>query len=137
MLDRNDQQPVKRARWQSFTCLLFHPKPLTGSFGVQYQHSRGLEEAGFPKRSFRIIQTLTVAPVRRTSKSGSTMALAPSDLTNGMRYELTDLKIFLAIADEGNVSRGAERCHLAPSSASLRIKNLEASVGVTLFKRQA
>lgn len=54
-----------------------------------------------------------------------------------MRYELTDLTVFLAVADEGNVSKGAERCHLAPSSASLRIKNLEASVGVTLFKRQA
>ncbi|OYD60189.1 UNVERIFIED_ORG: DNA-binding transcriptional LysR family regulator [Burkholderia sp. CF145] len=54
-----------------------------------------------------------------------------------MPYDLTDLKVFLAIAEEGNVSRGAERCHLAASSASLRMKNLEDSVGVRLFKRQA
>ncbi|MGG1943318.1 LysR family transcriptional regulator [Trinickia sp. NRRL B-1857] len=54
-----------------------------------------------------------------------------------MLYDLTDLQVFIAIADEGNVSRGAERCHLAASSASLRMKNLEEAVGVTLFKRQA
>lgn len=52
-----------------------------------------------------------------------------------MSYELTDLKVFVAVAEEGNVSRGAERCHLAPSSASLRIKNLEDSLGVALLSR--
>jgi len=52
-----------------------------------------------------------------------------------MSYELTDMKVFVAVAEEGNVSRGAERCHLAPSSASLRIKNLEDSVGVALLSR--
>ncbi|HDR9154994.1 TPA: LysR family transcriptional regulator [Burkholderia vietnamiensis] len=52
-----------------------------------------------------------------------------------MSYDLTDLKVFVAVAEEGNVSRGAERCHLAPSSASLRVKNLEDSVGVTLLSR--
>ncbi|WP_176054847.1 LysR family transcriptional regulator [Paraburkholderia caribensis] len=52
-----------------------------------------------------------------------------------MSYELTDMKVFVAVAEEGNVSRGAERCHLAPSSASLRIKNLEDSVGVALLNR--
>lgn len=54
-----------------------------------------------------------------------------------MTYDLTDLKLFLAIAEEGNVSRGAELCHLAASSASLRMKNLEETLGVTLFTRQA
>lgn len=54
-----------------------------------------------------------------------------------MHYDLTDLKVLVAVAQEGNVSRGAERCHLAASSASLRIKNLEDAVGVTLFTRQS
>jgi DNA-binding transcriptional LysR family regulator len=36
-----------------------------------------------------------------------------------MRYGLTDLRLFLAIAEEGSVARGASRCHLAPPSASL------------------
>jgi DNA-binding transcriptional LysR family regulator len=54
-----------------------------------------------------------------------------------MAYDLTDLKLFLAIAEEENVSRGAELCHLAASSASLRMKHLEEAVGVTLLTRQA
>jgi DNA-binding transcriptional LysR family regulator len=54
-----------------------------------------------------------------------------------MHYDLTDLKVFLAVAEEGNVSRGAERCHLAPSSVSLRIKGLEEHIGTALLTRQA
>ncbi|MDH4419127.1 MAG: LysR family transcriptional regulator [Acidovorax sp.] len=54
-----------------------------------------------------------------------------------MRYELTDLKVFLAVAQEGHLSRGARRCHLAPSSASLRLKGLEEAVGTPLFVRHA
>jgi len=52
-----------------------------------------------------------------------------------MMYDLTDLKVFVAVAEEGNLSRGAQRCHLAASSVSLRIKNLEDTVGVTLLAR--
>jgi DNA-binding transcriptional LysR family regulator len=52
-------------------------------------------------------------------------------------YDLTDLRVFLAVADAGNVSRGAERCHLAPSSVSLRLKGLEDAVGARLLTRQA
>ncbi|MCI3206721.1 MULTISPECIES: LysR family transcriptional regulator [Pandoraea] len=54
-----------------------------------------------------------------------------------MHYDLQDLRVFLAVAEEGNVSRGARRCHLAPSSVSLRIRGLEETLGVTLLERQA
>lgn len=54
-----------------------------------------------------------------------------------MHYELTDLKLFVAIADAQSVSRGAASCFLAPSSASLRIKQLEATLGTRLFDREA
>lgn len=53
-----------------------------------------------------------------------------------MRYSLTDIRLFVAVADAGNVSRGAAACFLAPSSASLRIKHLEETLGVELFDRQ-
>jgi DNA-binding transcriptional LysR family regulator len=53
-----------------------------------------------------------------------------------MLYDLIDLKVFLAVAEEGNLSRGAERCHLAPSSVSLRIKDLEAALGTALLVRE-
>ena len=54
-----------------------------------------------------------------------------------MRYNLVDLKLFVAVADAGSVSRGAQACFLAPSSASLRIKALEDSLGAPLFVREA
>lgn len=54
-----------------------------------------------------------------------------------MAYDLTDMKVFVAAAEEGNLSRGAERCHLSASSASLRIKNLESVLGTQLLTRRA
>ena len=54
-----------------------------------------------------------------------------------MHYDLTDLKVFIAVVEERNLSRGAERCHLAPSSVSLRLKGLEEVLGVQLLLRQA
>lgn len=54
-----------------------------------------------------------------------------------MRYSLVDIKLFVAIADAGNVSRGAAACSLAPSSASLRIRQLEETLGTALFTREA
>jgi len=52
-----------------------------------------------------------------------------------LKYDLTDLKVFLAVVEEGNLSRGALRCHLAPSSVSVRIRALEASFGTALLDR--
>ena len=54
-----------------------------------------------------------------------------------MHYSLVDIRLFVAVADAGNVSRGAAHCFLAPSSASLRIKQLEESLGTRLFVREA
>ena len=54
-----------------------------------------------------------------------------------MRYELTDLRLFLAIAEAQSLSGGANTVHLTASSASYRLKNLELAMGVPLFKREA
>jgi len=54
-----------------------------------------------------------------------------------MRYDLTDLSLFLAVADLGSLTRGAARCHLAVSSASHRIARLESTFGAALLIRQA
>lgn len=54
-----------------------------------------------------------------------------------MHYDLTDLRLFVAIAEAHNLTRGAERAHLAPSSASHRIRLLEAAIGTPLLTRQA
>lgn len=54
-----------------------------------------------------------------------------------MRYELTDLKLFLAIAEARNLSTGASNVHITASSASYRLKNLEQAMGIPLFVRTA
>ncbi len=54
-----------------------------------------------------------------------------------MRYDLVDLRLFIAIAEEHNLTRGAARVHLAPSSASHRLRQLEDALGAPLFGRQA
>ncbi|MDQ3059619.1 MAG: LysR family transcriptional regulator [Pseudomonadota bacterium] len=54
-----------------------------------------------------------------------------------VRYDLMDLRLFIAIAEERNLTRGAARIHLAPSSASHRLRQLEGALGTPLFERQA
>lgn len=52
-----------------------------------------------------------------------------------MRYELTDLKLFLEIAQARSLSAGASAVHITASSASYRLKNLEQAMGAPLFVR--
>ncbi|MBU3695202.1 LysR family transcriptional regulator [Dechloromonas sp.] len=54
-----------------------------------------------------------------------------------MRYDLPDLRLVAAISDSGSLTRAAEAVHLAPSSASHRLTQLEAALGVPLFARHA
>lgn len=54
-----------------------------------------------------------------------------------MRDNLTDLRLFAAVAEARNLTRGAGRAHLAPSSASHRLQQLEAALGTSLFVRRA
>jgi DNA-binding transcriptional LysR family regulator len=51
-------------------------------------------------------------------------------------YDLTDLRLLQAVADESSLQKGAQRCHLSSSSASLRIKKLEGAVGTQLLVRE-
>src|SRR6476469_9171588 len=52
-----------------------------------------------------------------------------------MRFDLVDLQLFIAVAETRSITRGAQRVYLALASASERIKGLEASLAVPLFKR--
>jgi DNA-binding transcriptional LysR family regulator len=52
-----------------------------------------------------------------------------------MHFDLVDLRLFIAVADSGSITRGASLAHLALASASARIKALEAAVGIALLKR--
>ncbi|MFE4958964.1 LysR family transcriptional regulator [Streptomyces sp. NPDC056653] len=54
-----------------------------------------------------------------------------------MSYELTDLRLFHAIAEAQSLSQGATALYLTASSASYRLKNLEHALGTPLFTRTA
>jgi DNA-binding transcriptional LysR family regulator len=60
-----------------------------------------------------------------------------SKMTNPMQYDLADLRVFVAIAEARNLTHGAQKVNLAPSSASHRLSSLEDAIGSSLFTRQA
>lgn len=49
--------------------------------------------------------------------------------------ELRDLKVFQAIAEEGSISRAAERLGYVQSNVTARLRNLEEELGGLLFHR--
>ncbi|MGQ3070352.1 MAG: LysR family transcriptional regulator [Ferrovibrionaceae bacterium] len=52
-----------------------------------------------------------------------------------MRFDLTDLRLFLCIVEAGSITRGAEMANLALPSASGRLRGMEEVAGVTLLER--
>ncbi|BAN25298.1 LysR family transcriptional regulator [Caballeronia insecticola] len=53
------------------------------------------------------------------------------------RLDLTTLQLFLAVFEEGTLTRAAEREAIAVSAASKRLLELEQAVGAVLFERKA
>jgi DNA-binding transcriptional LysR family regulator len=53
-----------------------------------------------------------------------------------MLFDLTDLRLFIQIAELKSLTRAAERCHLSLAAASNRVKELEARFGVRLLYRE-
>lgn len=54
-----------------------------------------------------------------------------------MHFELVDLRLLLAIADAGSLSKAAQRFPIALSAASNRLRKFEQSCGVEIFARSA
>ena len=54
-----------------------------------------------------------------------------------MHFDLSDLRVFVHIAELGNLTRGARRASISPAAASSRIKSLEAELGSRLFYRES
>ena len=53
-----------------------------------------------------------------------------------MRFDLSDLRLFLSVVEAGSITHGAERMHLAIAAASTRIRNMEAALGTALLHRR-
>lgn len=55
----------------------------------------------------------------------------------GLRFDLRDLELFVAVADAGSIARAAERSHTVASAVSKRVSDLEDSLGCPLLLRGA
>src|ERR1700740_3091415 len=53
-----------------------------------------------------------------------------------MRFDLSDLRLFLSVVEAGSITHGAERMHLAVAAASTRIRNMEEALGTALLHRE-
>ena len=53
-----------------------------------------------------------------------------------MRFDLSDLRLFLNVVEAGSITHGAQRMHLAIAAASTRIRNMEAALGTSLLHRE-
>lgn len=53
------------------------------------------------------------------------------------RFDLVDLRLYIAVAGAGSLTQGAARLPLAVSAASARLKGLEDRLGLPLFHRTA
>ena len=47
-----------------------------------------------------------------------------------------DLRYMIAVEEEGNISRAAERCFVSQPALSQTMKKLESELGISLFVRQ-
>ncbi|MYL81749.1 LysR family transcriptional regulator [Desulfovibrio aerotolerans] len=52
-----------------------------------------------------------------------------------MPFDLTDMHLFVQVAEEGSITAGAVRAHLALASASARIRSMEDHLGAPLLTR--
>ncbi|TYN13347.1 LysR family transcriptional regulator, partial [Salmonella enterica subsp. enterica serovar Typhimurium] len=54
-----------------------------------------------------------------------------------MHFAIKDLKLFLAISEEGSITRGAVKTYMSAASGSVRIRNLEQSINLRLLYRSS
>ncbi|MGJ7492201.1 LysR substrate-binding domain-containing protein [Variovorax sp. ZT4R33] len=54
-----------------------------------------------------------------------------------MRFDLTDLRLFLHVAEAGSLTAGAQRSHMTLASASQRVRGMEATLGHPLLQRHS
>src|SRR5262245_43484198 len=53
-----------------------------------------------------------------------------------IRFGLTDLRLFLHVAEAGSITHGASRANMALASASERISTMEGALGIPLLERK-
>jgi molybdate transport repressor ModE-like protein len=86
---------------------------------------------------------VTMAVPRRVRKLGLLESAFVWDVGNkrapmycqAMHFDLTDLRLFAAVAEEGSITAGAARAGLALASARARVRGMEEALGAALLER--
>src|SRR6202012_903127 len=52
-----------------------------------------------------------------------------------MRFDLTDLRLFLHVVESGSITHGADKANMALPSASARLRGMEDMIGLPLLDR--
>lgn len=52
-----------------------------------------------------------------------------------MRFDLTDLRLFLHVVESGSITHGADKANMALPSASARLRGMEEQIGLPLLER--
>jgi len=52
-----------------------------------------------------------------------------------LRFDLTDMRLFLTVVEQGSLTKGAESMNLALASVSERMSGMESSLGAQLLER--
>ena len=53
-----------------------------------------------------------------------------------MRFDLTTLRLFVAVIEHGSIAKAADLEHIVPSAVSKRLSDLEFQLGISLLTRQ-
>jgi DNA-binding transcriptional LysR family regulator len=61
--------------------------------------------------------------------------ISPKPKMTTLRFDLTDMRLFLMVVEHGSLTRGAQAMHLALASVSERISGMEAALGTPLLER--
>ena len=59
-----------------------------------------------------------------------------SEMASRMKFDLTDLRIFLTVMETGSLTAAAARCNVVTAAVSARMRKLEDTFGLTLFERK-
>lgn len=62
-------------------------------------------------------------------------AFGPAEGGVALRFDLPDLRLFLAVLEAGSITAGAERAHLSLAAASERLRAMEDHAGIALLER--
>ena len=64
------------------------------------------------------------------------LSVLANGLGNRMSFSLRQIQYFLAVAENGSVSKAAAQLHTSQSTITEALKDLEADLGVRLLERQ-